>query len=226
MRDLTARRVTLVVAAVLTTGISAGAEPAPAGTAKRAFAVADFYRLRPVLEPVISPDGRTIVYTVTSRDFEHAKQTVHLWRVDADGTHARALTGGDTTNQQPTFSPDGGRLAFLSTRSSESQVWILPLGGGEPEQKTWFPGGVGEFLFSPDGRRLVAATDVYPECGADAACNKKRDDARQSGALKAHLADTLLYRHSRATSRIGSASLSTTARPGGAASSPRASITG
>jgi len=195
MRDLTARRVTLAVAAVFTTAISAGAELAPAGAAKRAFTVADFYRLRPVLEPVISPDGRTIVYTVTSRDLEHAKQTIHLWRVDADGTHARALTAGDTTNQQPTFSPDGGRLAFLSTRSSESQVWVLPLGGGEPEQKTWFPGGVGEFLFSPDGRRLVAATDVYPECGADAACNKKRDDARQSGALKAHLADTLLYRH-------------------------------
>src|SRR6266511_3023946 len=91
MSDLTARRVTLAVAAVLTTAIGAGAEPgpAPAGAVKRAFAVADFYRLRPVLEPVISPDGRTIVYTVTSRDLEHAKQTIHLWRVDAAGTRSR-----------------------------------------------------------------------------------------------------------------------------------------
>src|SRR5882724_2130800 len=107
MRDLNTRRVTLAVAAVLTAGLGAGAQPLPERAAKRAFAVADFYRLRPVLEPVISPDGRTVVYTVTSRDLEHAKQTVHLWRVDADGAHARALTAGDTTNQQPTFSPDG-----------------------------------------------------------------------------------------------------------------------
>src|SRR5947209_3465513 len=52
-----------------------------------------------------------------------------------------------------------------------------------------------EPAISPDARWLVAAVDVYAECGADAACNKKKDDTRAQGALKAHLADSLLYRH-------------------------------
>jgi dipeptidyl aminopeptidase/acylaminoacyl peptidase len=195
MRTDTVRRLGACLAAVFAATLAA-ADPAPdPGGGRRAFTIADFYRLTPVLEPAISPDERTIVYTVTSRDLERAKQAIHLWRVDPDGTYARPLTAGESTNQQPTFSPDGQALAFLSTRSGEPQVWILPMGGGEPEQKTFFPGGVGEFLWSPDGRRLVAAVDVHPDCGADAACNKKKDEARQQGALKAHLADALLYRH-------------------------------
>jgi len=181
--------------AALLTFTTAAAAQAPAPSGPRAFSIGDFYRLRPVLEPDVSPDGRTIVYTVTSRDLEGAKQDVHLWRVGADGAGARALTTGDTTNQQPAFSPDGSAVAFLSTRSGESQVWTLPMAGGEPQQRTFFPGGVGEFVWAPDGRHVVAAVDVHPECGADASCNKKADEARAKGALKAHLADALLYRH-------------------------------
>src|SRR5207237_911135 len=122
---------------------AAAQTPPDAGAAKRPFAIADLYRLVPVLEPVIAPDGRTIVYSVTTRDLQHAKQAIHLWRMDADGAHARPLTVGEATNQQPAFSPDGRSLAFLSTRSGDSEVWLLPMGGGEAEQKTFFPGGVG-----------------------------------------------------------------------------------
>src|SRR5262249_57569220 len=89
-----AARAALVLAA---TGAIAAA-PSDPGTGKRAFSIADFYRLAPVLEPAIAPDGRSIVYTVTTRSLERAKQTVHLWRVDADGTNAPPLTARETTN--------------------------------------------------------------------------------------------------------------------------------
>jgi len=45
-------------------------------------------------------------------------------------------------------------LAFLSTRAGDPQVFFLPTGGGEAEKKTDVPGGVGSFLFTPDGKRL------------------------------------------------------------------------
>ena len=123
------------------------------------------------------------------------KRWSQIWRIDADGSNPRAFTHTDKVDSSPRFSPDGRTLAFLSTRTGSTQVFLLPLDGGEPRQKTDFPGGVAGPLFSADGRWLAFSADVYPECGADAACNKKTDDAREKSKLKAQLADRLLYRH-------------------------------
>jgi len=171
------------------------ASPAAAGDSGRAFTLEDLYRTKAVAEPAISPDGRTIVYAVGTNDWAAKKRTVALWRADSDGANARPLTAGDARDEHPFFSPDGKTLAFVSTRTGDPQLFFLPLGGGEAEQKTTFPGGIDSPRFSKDGRSVVFAADVVPACGADAACNKKASDARDASKIKAHLADGLLYRH-------------------------------
>jgi dipeptidyl aminopeptidase/acylaminoacyl peptidase len=168
---------------------------APAADSGRAFTLEDLYRVKSVGEPAVSPDGKTIVYAVTTNDWAAKKKTVALWRTDADGKNARPLTAGEARDEHPFFSPDGKTLAFVSTRTGEPQVFFLPLAGGEAEQKTRFHSGVESPRFSKDGRFLVFAADVTPDCGADAACNKKASDARDANKIKAHLADSLLYRH-------------------------------
>jgi dipeptidyl aminopeptidase/acylaminoacyl peptidase len=169
----------------------------PAGAAeKRAFQIADLYRLKTVADPAVSPDGKWIAYTVRTFDLASQKSRTNLWRVDADGSNARALTSSEAADTAPVFSPDGKTLAFLSTREGgDAQVFMLPLAGGEAKKLTDVPGGVDGPLFSPDGSRMAFAADVYPECGADAACNKRIDEAASKTKLKAHLADGLLYRH-------------------------------
>ncbi len=52
-----------------------------------------------------------------------------------------------------------------------------------------------ESLFSPDGKNLVFTSSVYPECGADDACNKKNIDADAASKVKARIYTELLYRH-------------------------------
>jgi dipeptidyl aminopeptidase/acylaminoacyl peptidase len=180
------------------TGIASLGLAADAGAPKRAFTVPDLHRLKGVEEPAIAPDGKSIVYKLTTSDLPAVKRWSQLWRVEADGGSPRALTHTDkvdSVDSSPRFSPDGRTLAFLSTRTGSPQLFFLPLDGGEPRQKTDFPGGVAGPVFSADGRWLAFAADVYPECGADAACNKKIDDAREKSRLKAHLEDRLLYRH-------------------------------
>ncbi|MFI5120500.1 MAG: S9 family peptidase [Thermoanaerobaculia bacterium] len=169
--------------------------PAPAADSRRAFTLDDLYRVESVGEPAISPDGKTVVYSVGTNDWATKKKTVALWRIDADGKNARPLTFSGARDEHPFFSPDGRTLAFVSTRTGDPQVFFLPLDGGEPEQKTFFPGGVESPAFSRDGRLLAFAADIFPDCGADVACNRKGVEAREKNQIKAHLADSLLYRH-------------------------------
>jgi dipeptidyl aminopeptidase/acylaminoacyl peptidase len=180
---------------LLAAGLVIGAAAAGAWETKRPFTLEDLYRLEVVADPAVSPDGRTIAYSVTVSDLKAAKRTVNLWRVDPGGKSARRLTVSEARDESPRFSPDGTRLAFVSTRAGSAQLHLLPMAGGEAEKKTDFPGGIAGPVWSPDGRRIAFAADVYPECGADAACNRKLDEAREKGKLKAHVADRLLYRH-------------------------------
>jgi dipeptidyl aminopeptidase/acylaminoacyl peptidase len=160
---------------------------------KRAFALPDLYRLKGVEEPAVAPDGRSIVYRVTTSDLTSMKREANLWRVEPDGANAQALTFADKTDYAPRFSPDGKTLYFLSTRNGDPQVFSMS--GGEPRARTDVPGGVGSFTLSGNGHVLAVSADVWVDCGADAACNKKKDEARSQSKLKAHLSDRLLYRH-------------------------------
>jgi dipeptidyl aminopeptidase/acylaminoacyl peptidase len=188
-----------VFAAALVSGaalfLSMPLSGADAGAAKKPFTISDLYRTKGVAEPALSPDGKTIVYTVTTSDLAKTKRSVQIWRMDADGKNARRLTYSEKRDEAPRFLPDGRSIAFVSNRNEDSQLFVLPLDGGEPEQKTTFPGGIGSPVISRDGRLVAFSADVYPDCGADAACNKKRDETQEKGKLKAHLADGLLFRH-------------------------------
>jgi dipeptidyl aminopeptidase/acylaminoacyl peptidase len=165
------------------------------GAERRAATIADLYRVKGVAGPAIAPDGRSVAFAVTTTDLPAVHRQTNLWRADADGSNARALTVSDKSDSSPAFSPDGTTLAFLSTRAGAPQVYFLPTAGGEAEKKTDVPGGVGSFLFTPDGKHLVIAAEVWPECGADMACNRRNDHAMEKGKMKAHLADRLLFRH-------------------------------
>jgi dipeptidyl aminopeptidase/acylaminoacyl peptidase len=186
---MTTRRLALAAALAAAASLSARAAD------KRAFTIADLYRVEGVSEPAVAPDGRSVAYVVTTTDLPKVERHSRIWRVDADGGSARALTVTDARDSSPAFSPDGSVLAFLSTRAGTPQVYFLPTAGGEAEKKTDFPGGVGAFLFAPDGKRLVFTAEVWPECGADAACSRKKDETVEKGRMKVHVADHLLFRH-------------------------------
>lgn len=165
----------------------------PLQAEKRAFTIADLYRVRNITDLEVARDGR-VAYTVTTRDFPKAKSTSAIWLMDADGRNARAITQGEH-DATPRLSPDGRTIAFLRTKDDVTNLFLLPLGGGEATQLTRVSTGIADPVWSADGKRILFASDVYAECNGDDACNKRIATQWSEGALKGHMTDTLLARH-------------------------------
>lgn len=169
---------------------------APLGSAaKRPFTIEDLYKLRTADEIHLSPDGRRVIFTLTTSEFAKAKRAKHVWMMDSNGGNAREFTYSEKGESSPSFSADGQWIAFVSARDGDSNLYVMPVNGGEARQLTHVSTGVADPLWSPDGKWIAFSSDVYPECGADDACNKKISDRWSKGPLHAHMADALLYRH-------------------------------
>jgi dipeptidyl aminopeptidase/acylaminoacyl peptidase len=111
-------------------------------------------------DPNVSPDGCRVAFAVhgVSKDFERKRSPSAVWVVETSGdAPARRWTFGPWREHAPRWSPDGGRLAFLSDRAEEGtfQVWCMSASGGEARQLTRWKGGTEQFAWSPDGTRVA-----------------------------------------------------------------------
>jgi tricorn protease len=62
-----------------------------------------------------------------------------LWTVAAGGGEARRLTAFAGSEHFPVLSPDGSRIAFSGEYAGTRQIYVMPVGGGEPRQLTFYP---------------------------------------------------------------------------------------
>lgn len=119
-----------------------------------------------VSDPTISADGSLAAAVITRIiDDEPPCYVSRIVLYDVVSTQERASTQGVHKDSFPRFSPDGTRLAFLSDRGGEAQLYLFELGGGEAKQLTTLGDGVTEFAWHPDGTRLVLISrgDAAPE---------------------------------------------------------------
>ncbi len=117
----------------------------------------------------------------------------NIWIVPVAGGESRQITTGGS-DERPRWSPDGKKLAFLSSRHGTPQVYSIPLDGGEAAQLTFLSTGADNELWSPDGKSIAFISGVYPDCKDDA-CNAQRDAQKNDSKVKAYVYQELLYRH-------------------------------
>lgn len=107
------------------------------------------------LTPVFTPDGRSVVYSLSSEN----GADLYLRQLDGQAFPRRVTVGRGSQNVGPTFSPDGNRVAFTSDRTGTPQVYIMDADGTNADIFTAFDFGDQNDRaspdWSPDGRQIA-----------------------------------------------------------------------
>ena len=109
----------------------------------------------------VSPDGKTIVFDLLG----------DLYTMPVDGGEATRIVGGLSFESQPTFSPDGKTIAFLSDRSGVENLWIANADGSNPKavskdgKTSDRPQIMTSPAWTPDGQFIVVSKSRPPDPG-------------------------------------------------------------
>jgi dipeptidyl aminopeptidase/acylaminoacyl peptidase len=124
-------------------------------------------KTRTVGIPRVSPDGKRVVYTVSSAVMtsDRSEYVTQLWLATTDGKENFQLTFNEKSSSNPKWSPDGNWIAFMSNRKdNKNNIYLLPLRGGEAEPLTDAKSAVSNFEWSPDGKWIaLTMTDAKTE---------------------------------------------------------------
>jgi Tol biopolymer transport system component len=109
------------------------------------------------VEPSLSPDGATVVFTSIRSG------TSRLWTMNADGSSPVMLVTGSATDlpeSSARFSPDGTQILFSSPRTNTTQIWVMPAAGGAATQVTHEANGAFDGSWSPDSKSIYYVDGV------------------------------------------------------------------
>src|SRR5690606_36320130 len=99
-------------------------------------------------EPAVAPDSGRVAFAVE-------EDAWHLYRVDLYGRNLQRLTCAPSDDRHPSWSPDGTRLVFETSRWGPEELAVMDADGGNLRRLT-FDGTVNRYpVWSPDGRRIA-----------------------------------------------------------------------
>ncbi len=162
---------------------------------KKAFTIADLYKIKNIGSPVISPDGKFIAFTLTSYDLPKGTSMTDIYVMNNKGSDVKNITNEEKNSFEPVWAPDSKSIYFVSERKSAPELFNYNFIDRSTKQVTNLSTGINAPVISPNGKLVAFSTKVYPECGANDECNKELDSSSAKGPVQAYIADHLLFRH-------------------------------
>jgi dipeptidyl aminopeptidase/acylaminoacyl peptidase len=134
-----------------------------ANTKKRMIQADDVFNIVVLESLQWHPQGHEIAFVQlkanqVSNDYQRT-----IWRWQEGWAEPRQFTNGGKMDFSPAYSPDGERMAFVSTRGDKPQVYLIRTDGGEAKQLTNMPNGVSGFSWSPDGKHITFVSPLNAE---------------------------------------------------------------
>ncbi|MBU1339913.1 MAG: S9 family peptidase, partial [Acidobacteria bacterium] len=131
---------------------------------KKPIVTSDVLKIKTMGQIDISPDGKRVVFVVTSMDKnkkEEYRYNSHLWMLDLEKLEPPIqLTFGERGDSSPVWAPDSTRIAFVRTHEGRPQIWILSMQGGEAYRVTSSDFGAYAPQWSPDGKKLLFSATI------------------------------------------------------------------
>lgn len=167
--------------------VSVAAEP-------RSFTAEDMVTFNRVGAATLSPDGETVAYQLRTTDLEADRGRYDIYTVSSTGGDAQQITKHAAADTSPTWSADGKKLYFLSSRTGSSQLHSYDFKSQSIEQVSDFPVGVDTFKLSSDNSHIVFSATVFPECES-LICSKENFDKRAKQKATGKLYNKTFVRH-------------------------------
>ena len=121
----------------------------------RTFTGQDLFGLEVASDPQISPDGGRIAYVRRSNDIMTDRGRSTIWLIDVKTGAQTPLIANAGNHMSPRWSPDGTRLAYVSTSEGGAQLFVRWMANGATARITGLPDSPNSLAWSPDGSRLA-----------------------------------------------------------------------
>ncbi len=138
--------------------------------------------------PALSPDGKTLAYTITYYNLKDNKGVTDLFVIPTAGGSPLKLTDEKGSESNPQWSADGKTIWFLSDRSGKSQLWSIAANGEDLKQVSEIDSDINGFWMSPQGDKILYSMDVK----VDSITTDRHPDMPKANV---RIIDQLMYRH-------------------------------
>jgi dipeptidyl aminopeptidase/acylaminoacyl peptidase len=136
----------------------------------------------------VSPDGEWVVYTLSYPNIKENKSYSDVYLVSTTSGAVKQITDTKSNEFGVAWRPDGKKIAYMSAKSGDVQLWEMDADGSNRKQVTFVVGGITGFRYSPDMSKLLYTADVK----LDSTVNDVYPDLPLANA---RIETDLMYRH-------------------------------
>ena len=160
---------------------------------QRGFTGEDLFDLAGATDPEISPDGSRVAYVRMSADVMSDREVPTVWLVDIATGRETPLAAGKGSHQSPRWSPDGKRLAYVSSDGEGApQLYVEWVESGRTARITGLPDSPGSLAWSPDGKAIAYTMRVPGDATKLGSAPAKPEGAKWADDLQ--VIDRVSYR--------------------------------
>ncbi len=158
----------------------------------RLFEALDVFELEYASDLQVSPDGNQILYARCSNDIMRDFTRSNIWIINKDGSGHRSLLSGRESASSARWSPDGGRIAYISSSEGSPQLYVRWMDTGQTALVTNLTQSPSAISWSPDGKWIAFSMAVLAETKPMISAPPKPKDAEWAPEM--NVIESVTYR--------------------------------